>query len=143
MAIRGPVHHLDLTVSDLDRSLRFYDKLLTHLGMRRMAGSSEPAWAGGCGSGASWGIALRHAPAANRGRRPDRWAPGLHHVAFHAESREDVDRTAALLREIGAEILDAPADYEGPAYSEGYYAVFFADPDGIKLEVVYEPRANP
>jgi hypothetical protein len=44
------------------------------------------------------------------------------------------------MREIGTEILDAPADYSGQAgYSEGYYAAFFADPDGVKLEIVYLP----
>ena len=39
--------------------------------------------------------------------------------------------------EIGATILDPPAEY---GYTPGYYAVFFADPDGIKLEVVFEPE---
>ena len=38
---------------------------------------------------------------------------------------------------IGAIILDPPAEYD---YTAGYYAVFFADPDGLKLEVVFEPR---
>jgi glyoxylase I family protein len=42
-----------------------------------------------------------------------------------------------------ARILDAPAEYSGEEYSPGYYAVFFAGPDGVKLEVVYHPRSNP
>ena len=42
-----------------------------------------------------------------------------------------------FLLEIGATVLDPPAEY---AYTPGYYAVFFADPDGIKLEVVFEPQ---
>ena len=43
-----------------------------------------------------------------------------------------------------ARVLDPPTDYGGqPAYSKGYYAAFFADPDGIKLEVVFEPLSNP
>jgi hypothetical protein len=42
-----------------------------------------------------------------------------------------------LLIEIGATVLDPPADY--PTYGDGYYAVFFADPDGIKLEFVQLP----
>ena len=67
----------------------------------------------------------------------DRYSPGLHHVAWHAQSRADVDRLHALLVEIGATVLDAPADY--PQYGDGYYAVFFADPDGLKLEFVYTP----
>lgn len=70
-------------------------------------------------------------------RTHDRYSPGLHHVAWHAESRADVDRLHELLKKIGAKILDAPADY--PQYGEGYYAVFFADPDGLKLEFAFTP----
>jgi glyoxylase I family protein len=44
----------------------------------------------------------------------------------------------ARLLEIGATILDAPADY--PQYGLPYYAVFFADPDGLKLEFVWSPH---
>ncbi len=47
------------------------------------------------------------------------------------------DALFALLGRIGATILDAPKHY--PEYSEGYYAVFFADPDGMKLEYCYVP----
>ena len=48
-----------------------------------------------------------------------------------------VDRLHELLLAMGARILDAPADY--PQYGAGYYAVFFADPDGLKLEFVHWP----
>jgi catechol 2,3-dioxygenase-like lactoylglutathione lyase family enzyme len=41
---------------------------------------------------------------------------------------------------MGARILDAPADY--PQYGAGYYAVFFADPDGLKLEFVHWPQSG-
>jgi hypothetical protein len=49
-----------------------------------------------------------------------------------------VDRLYARLVEIGAIIVDPPAEY--PEYGAGYYAVFFADPDGRKLEYVFTPR---
>jgi hypothetical protein len=56
-------------------------------------------------------------------------------------SRDDVDRLHAHLQKLGqklgATILDAPADY--PQYRAGYYALFFADPDGLKLEYAYTP----
>jgi len=55
----------------------------------------------------------------------------------HAHSREDVNLLHELLLKIGATVLNPPADY--PTYGEGYYAVFFSDPDGIKLEFVYVP----
>ena len=74
----------------------------------------------------------------NAGRGHDRYAPGLHHLAWIAESRKDVDELHALLTGIGAAVLDPPTDY--PEYGAGYYAVMFADPDGLKLEFVHEPR---
>ena len=55
-----------------------------------------------------------------------------------AASRSDVDGLHEVLIEIGATILDAPAEY--PDYARGYYAVFFADPDGLKLELVHMPH---
>ena len=67
----------------------------------------------------------------------NRFRPGLHHVAWTAKSRKDVDTLHRKLVDFGATILDAPNDY--PAYGKGYYAVFFADPDGLKLEYVYQP----
>jgi glyoxylase I family protein len=56
-----------------------------------------------------------------------------------ADSREDVDGLHRLLLEIDATILDAPSDY--PQYRPGYYALFFADPDGLKLEFVHTPQS--
>jgi catechol 2,3-dioxygenase-like lactoylglutathione lyase family enzyme len=59
-------------------------------------------------------------------------------LAFHAPDRDAVDRFYEKLRGLGVEILDPPAEY--PRYAQtGYYAVFFADPDGIKLELVHIP----
>ena len=47
-----------------------------------------------------------------------------------------------VVRRIGAKVLDAPADYPQYNNGRGYYAVFFADPDGLKLECVYTPPAR-
>jgi catechol 2,3-dioxygenase-like lactoylglutathione lyase family enzyme len=68
------------------------------------------------------------------------FAPGLHHFAFNADSRADVDRFHRLLVERDVEILDPPASYD---YEPGYYAVFFKDPNGLKLELVHVPQATP
>ena len=80
------------------------------------------------------GIAIRRA---QRPREHDRYTVGLHHFAWNADSRQDVDRLHDRLKQSGATILDAPAEY--PQYGAGYYAVFFADPDGLKLEFVHWP----
>lgn len=134
--IRGAPSHVDLTVSDLARSTAFYEVVLTELGYARLseAGAGAPCWGVRDASGGVFSIALQ------RGRSEvgphDRSAPGLHHLAFHADSRADVEAFHAFLGRIGAVVLDAPAEYD---YTPGYYAVFFADPDALKLEVVHEP----
>jgi predicted lactoylglutathione lyase len=58
-------------------------------------------------------------------------------VAFHVDSRADVDALYAQLVDIGGEILDPPMEYD---YTPGYYAVSVQDPDGLVLEFVYEPQ---
>jgi glyoxylase I family protein len=72
-------------------------------------------------------------------RAHDRYSPGLHHLAWAVDSRAEVDRVYERLVEFGATILDAPADYTQYNRGQGYYAVFFADPDGLKLECVFTP----
>lgn len=136
--LRGFPSHVDLTVSDLSRSIAFYAKVLEGLGFRRYEGDPDgaPCWAVWDGDGGAFSIALHEARGEGAGREHDRYSPGLHHLAFHADSREDVDRFHDFLLDLGVEILDPPAEYE---YTAGYYAVFFADPDGLKLELVFEP----
>jgi glyoxylase I family protein len=136
--VRGSLSHIDLTVTDLKSSVEFYDRVLGRLGYRRLdeVGAGAPCWGVSDAGGGFFTIALKPARPGSRTTH-DRYAPGLHHLAFHADSREDVDRFHDFLLDIGATILDPPAEY---AYTPGYYAVFFADPDGIKLEVVFEPQ---
>ena len=137
--MRGLVNHIDLTVLDPDRSLPFYEAVLGFMGYRQI--SAHPRGydfdlvrpGGGFCS-----VGIMRAEGGGRTRAHDRTSPGLHHLAWSAESRDDVDRLHGLLLEIGATILDAPADY--PKYGAGYYAVFFADPDGLKLELVHWPK---
>jgi glyoxylase I family protein len=132
----GWLHHIDLTVSDFERSLGFYDHVLPLLGFERIADCDEgPLWAGH-----SVELGLQEARADSRGARHNRFAPGMHHLAFGAASRADVDRVHGELVRLGVVILDSPAFYE--RYSPGYYAVFFTDPDGIKLEYVHTPKGK-
>ena len=66
----------------------------------------------------------------------DRYRVGLHHVALEAPSRAAVNERAEWLRGQGATIESGPEEYW---YQPGYYAVFFYDPDGLKLELVHVP----
>lgn len=137
--------HLDFSVGDTARSIRFYDTLLTALGYTRFRAEApewqEPdptraAWGIRYKDGASFGIDLRPATT-NVERRYDRYEPGPHHLAFNVDSDEAVEAVYAAMLEIDAEVLDPPHDYGGQhGYGEHYRAVFFADPDGFKVEVV-------
>ena len=81
-------------------------------------------------------VSLREAQSDAHPLPYDRYAVGLHHLAFSASTRATVDERAAWLRAQGAEIESGPEEYD---YTPGYYAVFFYDPDGIKLELVHRP----
>ena len=130
------VHHVDLVVSSIERSLPFYRDLLAPLGYH---GISEVEGERGETIYYLWGpgtsIGLREAQTKG-GEGYDRYAIGLHHVALEAVSRSAVDERAGWLRDVGAEIESGPQEY---AYQLGYYALFFYDPDGIKLEIVHIP----
>ena len=63
--------------------------------------------------------------------------PGaLHHLAFRASSVEEVDEVFPKIKAIGAEIVHEPQFF--PQHGEAYYACFFKDPSGIKLEFMFE-----
>lgn len=130
--IRGFPSHIDLSVLELSQSVAFYGPVLTELGYKQIE-TSDPCWVVSDGFGNGFSLALKSATSS---RDHDRYSRGLHHLAFHVNSREDVDRFYTFLLAHNIIILDKPAEY---TYTRGYYAVFFADPDGIKLEVVYEP----
>ena len=130
------LHHLDLVVSSLERSVPFYRELLEPLGYIRVGdivgerGETVRYVAGG---GAP--IGLREAQTTGEF---DRYRIGVHHVAFEASSREVVDERHRWAVERSVEIESAPKEYD---YMPGYYAFFFYDPDGLKLEVVHAPRS--
>jgi glyoxylase I family protein len=153
LPITGPPTHIDISIGHPERSIPFYAAFFESLGYRRWnlpraeyqePGATRAVWSLRCRDGSSFGVEVRPARAESRGRRYDRYEPGPHHLAFHAASPAVVDEVHRAMSAVGARVLDAPADYSGQAgYEEGYYAVFFEDPDGIKLEVAYIPRANP
>ncbi len=132
------IDHLDLVVSDLERSLEFYRGLLGPLGY---VGEGEIVGEQGervvylNRNHPQGAIGLRER---RSGERPhDRYELGLHHLALQAESRARVDAVAEWARGFGAEAESGPAEHD---YTPGYYAVFLRDPDDLKLEVVHRPR---
>lgn len=124
MAARAIFSHVDLRVRSRDRAIRFYDRLLGALGLRRTDGEAwstyerDPASAE---PNAEWFGFTEDSGA----------AAGSTRIAFAVASHEEVDRLAALAHEIGAGAIEGPEFAYGPQY----YAVFFEDPDGNKLEI--------
>jgi glyoxylase I family protein len=129
------VHHVDLVVSSIERSLPFYTQLLGPLGFHtasQVEGErGETIWyIGGPGTA----VGLREA--LSESEPYDRYRVGLHHLAFEAGSRAEVDERAEWVRTQKVELESEPQEY---TYIPGYYAVFFYDPDGLKLEIVHVP----
>ena len=134
------ISHVALVVSSIERSLPFYRGLLEPIGW---SGLGEVRGEQGdtvhCLSVDGPGVAalcLREKRSDAHGVPYDRFAVGVHHLCFDVASREVVDERAQWLREQGAAIESGPAEYD---YTPGYYAVFFYDPDGIKLELLHRP----
>ena len=131
------MHHVDLVVRSIERSLPFYRDLLGPLGWHGLSEvegeRGETIW---YLSGPGTSIGIRAAQPSQIGSGYDRYSVGLHHLAFEASSRAAVDERAEWVRAVGAEIESDPREY---GYSPGYYAVFFYDPDGLKLEILHVP----
>ena len=119
------IDHLVIRVSDFAVSKTFYSRLMEFLGFEVEADYKDMiGWANG--KTLFW---IARADAQGRKRKYRNGDVGYHHYAFRLGSRKEVDQLQAFLKELGARIVD-PAD----EYYEDYYAVFFLDPDGLKLE---------
>ena len=123
------IDHVYVTVRDLGASEGFYDRAMGVLGFRKRRGTI-----GGDPHvhyyNRQYGYSLRPAREGARGHDP--YAPGLHHFCFRVVDEAAVDRAAAELGQAG---VDATQPRYYPEYAPDYYATFFADPDGVRLEV--------
>ena len=123
--------HIDLRVRDRARAQKFYSRILPVLGLERDKSSEE------------WGSFERE----NNGEPVEFFAfdqdpnhvANQTRIAFWAESHQQVDRVAEVVRAAGGRNLEGPQIWN--EYTPGYYAVFFEDPDGNKLEVCCRGRA--
>jgi predicted lactoylglutathione lyase len=137
------IDHIQITVKDLKIAEPFYDMLMPILGFdlnRKGKGRVEKY---------EFDVVEYQHPLLIFGINSPREAfkentihrrkPGaLHHLAFKAESREEVDKIYFQIKEIGANIVEEPKFF--PQHGENYYALFFKDMEGIKYEIVYEER---
>ena len=133
--------HVDLVCRDLERSLAFYAAVFGPLGLEapflvdgergeQIHYLRFPA----AGSGS---IGLRQAQS---DQEFELYAPGFHHVSLVVETKPDVDAVHAAVIAAGAEVLHAPRLW--PQYHPDYYATFFEDPDGFRLEVAASKDAR-
>jgi glyoxylase I family protein len=128
----GAIHHVIVNVNDVERAREFYGWLLPRIGYKR--GPEHPLGAGWFSDVGSFWIKAAAREFAADAFHKDR--VGLCEIAFAAASRAQVDALARDLVALGAAILEPPRYYD---YTPGYYAVFFADPDGLKLELAHIP----
>ncbi len=134
------ISHVDLVVSSIEQSLPFYRELLGPIGwsgLREVVGEQGETiyYLSVEGPGLA-ALGLREKRSDAHGVPYDRYAVGIHHLCFDVPSREVVNERALWLRGRGAQIESGPAEYE---HTPGYYAIFFYDPDGIKLELLHRP----
>ncbi|WP_148629843.1 VOC family protein [Bacillus sp. E214] len=128
--LQGLIHHIEINVSDLNKSIDFWGWLLAELGYELYQ-----EW----DSGQSFRIGDTYIVfVQTEDKYMDipyhRCGTGLNHLAFHAESRQQVDDLTKKLKE--KDILILYQDQHPFAGGKNHYAVFFEDPDRIKVELV-------
>jgi glyoxylase I family protein len=129
----GGIDHLMINCNEYEAAVRFYSWLMPKIGYGQSRSYDQPLrMTGWFGDGTSiWVSASEEAT----GRQSfDKRRVGLREIAFHAQSRAQIDELAREIESHGGKILDPPRGY---SYRRGYYSVFFTDPDGIKLELVH------
>ncbi|QHJ70302.1 VOC family protein [Planococcus halotolerans] len=123
------IHHIELNVSDLEMSRKFYDTLFSLLGY-----SLFQEWPEGFSykQGTSY-IVFVQTPADFLEAGYHRKSAGLNHIAFHASSPLEVDAITEKMRQSGVSILYQ--DRHPYAGGNDTYAVFMEDPDRLKIEI--------
>ncbi|MCD7906812.1 MAG: VOC family protein [Clostridium sp.] len=135
-----PIDHIQITVRDMKVAEPFYDQLMPILGydlhnkVSAVIEEHDLYVVEYLHPDMDFGICSpRHA---FRDDTVHRRKPGaLHHLAFRAKNRQEVDRLYSAITAIGAHIVHSPRIF--PEHGPNYYAMFFKDPDGIKFEIVH------
>ena len=129
----GSFRHLMINVGELAVSRDFYEQVLGFLNYKRAHESSTYCMWNPVSGGCSFGIWQTDATFVDAPYQ--REGVGFQHLAFNAENRQQIDDLYQVLLKLNATVLDPPC--ECPEYSPTYYAVYFEDPDGLKLEVAH------
>jgi len=132
MAGINGIAHIQLTVSDMKRSVPFYRTLLHSLEMVTLRDTPDYFYC----IGGRTGVGIAPAAPEFREQPFHQRRVGLHHVCFRARSREDVDAIHRTALALNAKIIRAPREDN---WAPGYYSVLFEDPDGIRLEANFVP----
>ena len=127
------ISHVELNVSDLELSTRFYLSVLDPLGFEKADGVDGEYTR--LSNGRNAVIVLCPVDSAHRQHRHHRKGVGLSHFALGVESRELVDRIEAHLCALGQPLLGQGKVETG--YRRGYYTLAFEDPDRIMIEIVH------
>lgn len=128
------IAHIQLTVSNPELCLPFWEKLCNFLKMETLIKNASTIYC----IGSRTGILVRAAPVDKRQDVFDQDRTGLHHFCFRARSKEDVDGIYEFVcKELGAKIIHGPED--GSEFAPGYYSILFEDPDGIRVEFNHVP----
>lgn len=137
------IDHIQITVKDFNRAEEFYDKLMPLLGFDIVKKSKGRVDAHDFDvieyvhDNITIGInSPRELFASSDVHR--RKPGALHHLAFRASSVDEINELYPKLEAVGANIIEPPMYY--PQHGENYYALYFKDPDGIKLELCYEEK---
>ena len=123
-------YHLMLSVGNGKKSKLFYNSLFKLLNWKTVYEDSESA---GYSDGK---FTLWILPSKNKKQKKHNFeSVGFHHFAIRVETKKDVDKAHNWCKKQKIIIIDSPSKY--PEYSKNYYATFFLDPDGMKIEIVY------
>ena len=119
------IDHLSIRVSNFKKSKVFYSKLFDFLGFKVLEEYKDTVgWTNG--KTRFW---ISPADAKGKLRKYRDEDVGYHHYAFELRNRKDVDKLYLFVKDLGAIVVDPPSEYY-----KNYYAVYFLDPDGMKLE---------
>ena len=132
MASINGMAHIQLTVSDMKRSVPFYRTLLLSLEMVALRDTPDYFYC----IGGRTGVAIAPIAPEFKGEAFDQRRVGLHHLCFRTRSREDVDSIYRTALSLEAKIIRAPKEDN---WAPRYYSVLFEDPDGIRIEANFVP----